>query len=326
MIGSENMGNDDCDKRRDTRRLFVPKKKLNLPFFAYDVFKPGEIGYSRIKNFIDRERSIMKYYVEHPLDIINGVPFLFKERNHYYYTRGSLFYFNNEDDAARAYEIISQAKSFKLYGWTTIYDGHVKMNVLAGKNDIIKVQYHENRGEYHGKEDPMLVRVLYTIWNNILLLLPKKDFAPDDFFNLQMNYIMLWSSIDRFLDLRYGNTNQQENLKCLANEKSFADAVLLFSDKNNKKPEVFSNEDYRRFQLDKEKPLCCIRYYYTIRCNVVHTGKSQYDDSPLLRYAIFELLQIYLYVLRDSFEDYELFNDIFNEIKMFGIIQFVYID
>ena len=319
------MGNDDCDKRRDTRRLFVPENKLNLPFFAYDVFKPGEIAFSRIKEFIDEDKSILDYSVKYPLDIINGVPFLFKSKG-YYHTRGSLFYFNNRHDAAIAYEIISEAKSFKLYGWTTINDDYECMNVLVGKNKIIKVQYHENRGEYNGRDDSMLVRVLYTIWDNVLPLLLKKHFSPDDFFNLQMNYIMLWSSIDRFLDLRYGNVNQQENLKCLANEKSFADAVSLFSDKNDKKPEVLSNEDYRRFQLDKEKPLCCIRYYYTIRCNVVHTGKSQYDDYQLLRYSVFELLQIYMHVLRDSFEDYDLFGDIFNEIYNFSIVKEVYND
>ena len=313
------MCDENCDEKRDTRRLYVPKKKLNLPFFAYDVFKPGEIAYSRIKEFIDVDRSIFDYSVNYPLDIVNGVPFLFKTHN-YYHTQGTLFYFKDYDAAVNAYEIISQAKSFKLYGWTTIYDGHVRMNVLMGKNDIIKVPYHENRGVYSSKEDPMLVRIVYTIWQNILPILLNKEFDTDDFFNLQMNYIMLWSSIDRYMVLKYGKRDQQENLKCLANEKSFEDAVLLFSDKNDNLPVVLSNEDYRCFQLNKEKPLCCIRYYYTIRCNVVHTGKSHYDDYHLLRYAVLELLQIYMYVLKYSLNDCELFGDIFYEIENFNII------
>ena len=308
------MCNNDCDEKRDTRRLKVNKNKLNLPFFAYDVFKPGEIAYSRIKEFIDKDRSIMDYRVEYPLDIINGVPFLFKTKGNYYHTLGSLFYFNNEDDALSAYEIISQTKSFKLYGWRTINDGYVKMNVLTGRNDIIKVQYHENHGEYHGKKDPMIIDVIYTIWKNVRPLLESMRFSSDDFFNLQMNYIMLWSSIDRFMVLKYGKRDQQENLICLANEKSFKEAVSLFSDKTNNSPNVLSNEDYRCFQLDKEKPLCCIRFYYTIRCNVVHTGKSQYEDYELLRYSVLELLQIYMYVLRDSFKDYDLFREIYDEI------------
>ena len=319
MIGGLKLPNDDCDEKRDTRRLYVPKDKLNLPFFAYDVFKPGEVAFSRIKKFIDEDKSIKDYCVEYPLDIVNGVPFLFKNHRNYYLTQGCLFYFKNNVDAIKAYEIISQAKSYKLYGWTTIDDGHLRMNVLVGRNNIIKVPYHENRGIYYGKEDPMLVRALYTIWNNILPILSNRYPSSDDFFNIQMNYTMLWSSIDRFLVLKFGKRNQQENLKCLVNEKSFKDAVSLFSDKNDKMPTVFSNEDYRTFQLNKEKPLCCIRYYYTIRCNVVHTGKSRYSDYQLLRYAVLELLQIYIYVLRDSFEDYDLFRDIFEEISNFNI-------
>ena len=49
---------------------------------------------------------------------------------------------------------------------------------------------------------------------------------------------------------------------------------------------------------------------------MVHTGKSSYDDYKLLKYATFELLLIYMQVLRDSFRDGELFRDIFYEIKM----------
>lgn len=314
------MGDDNCDEKRDTRRLFIPKNKLNLPFFAYDVFKPGEIAYSRIKDFIDEDRSIMEYDVHYPLDIINGVPFLFKKYDNNYNTKGSLFYFKTDDDAAKAYKIISQAKSFKLYGWTTIYKDSVRMNVLTGKNNIIQVQNHENHGSYYGKEDSMLTKILYTIWDNVLPILPKKESSPNDFFNLQMNYMMLWSSIDRYMVLKYGKKDQQKNLKCLANEKSFQDAVFLFLDETDKSRKVLSNEDYRSFQLNKESPLCCIRYYYTIRCNVVHTGKSEFKDYNLLKCAIMELLQIYMYVLEVSFDDCYLFKDIFDEIELYNHI------
>lgn len=312
------MPNDDCDEKRNIRRLSVPRN-LNLPFFAYDVFKPGEVAFSTIKEFIDEDKTIVDYCVEYPLEIVNGVPFLFKHHGNYYSTQGCLFYFKDNINAEKAYEIISQTKSHKLYGWTTINDRYATMNVLVGRNNIIKVPYHENWRVYEGKKDPMLVRALYTIWNNILPILSNKHPSTDDFFNLQMNYTMLWSSIDRYLVLKFGKKNQQENLKCLANEESFKDAVFMFSDKNDNLPSVLSNEDYRTFQLNKEKPLCCIRYYYTIRCNVVHTGKSRYSEYKLLKYAVLELLQIYICVLRDSFEDYELFGDIFDEILNFNI-------
>ena len=115
--------------------------------------------------------------------------------------------------------------------------------------------------------------------------------------------------------MKYGKRFQQDNIDCLANEEAFKKAVSEFSDINDKKPSVFSNEDFRSFQLDKSKPLCCIRYYYTIRCNVVHTGKSNFDDYKLLKRSLFELLLIYIYVLRCALCDDRLFKDQFEEMK-----------
>ena len=52
---------------------------------------------------------------------------------------------------------------------------------------------------------------------------------------------------------------------------------------------------------------------------MVHTGKSQSDDYQILKYAVLELLKIYMYVLRDTFEDCDLFKDIYEEIVNFDI-------
>ena len=79
---------------------------------------------------------------------------------------------------------------------------------------------------------------------------------------------------------------------------------------HNKNPEVFSSEDFRSFKLDKTKSLCCMRYYYAIRCNVVHMGKSSTDDYHGLKYALIELLFIYMYVLRRTLNEDELFDEI----------------
>ena len=46
-----------------------------------------------------------------------------------------------------------------------------------------------------------------------------------------------------------------------------------------------------------------MRYYYGIRCNVVHMGKSSIDDYHGLKNALIELLFIYMHVLRYTLED-----------------------
>lgn len=297
---------DECYKRRDTRRLRVPKKRLHLPFFAYDVFKPGQIAYSRIKDFVYEEPTI--YNVPYSLSTVNGIPFVFKNRYLNYSTTGYLIRFNYED-AFDAYKVISDAKSYKRYKWSTIKDWNFKINILVARNDLIDLKFNENAYEYDGRNDPMLIQSIDTISRNFFEIY-NQPFSFDNFFNLQMNYILLWSSIDRYLDLKFGKTKQSINLSCLANEESFKIAVFEYADKNDVKPKVFSNEDLRSFELNKNKPLCCIKYYYTIRCNVVHTGKSNRNDYSLLKRALCELLLIYIYVLRDAFNDYNLFEDI----------------
>ena len=303
---------DDCYKKRNTNRLKIPND-ISLKFFAYDVFKEGQIAYSRISDYVEKSYDIR---VDYSLNNVNGVPFLVRKFNRYYSTYGTLIEFKKKD-AYDAYKIISDAKSKKLYGWRTIKYGEERINVLFGRDDIIDFEYAENAYRYDGRKDPMIVDVLLTIADNVLPIISKYSHDNNDFFNLQMNYAMLWSSIDRYLVLKYGKKNQQENLKFLADEESFKQAVLKYADINNKVPSVFSNEDFRSFDLNKQKPLCCIRYYYTIRCNVVHTGKSSYEDYDLLKYSMIELLIIYMYVLKESFNEKNLFKGYFEELEHF---------
>ena len=299
------MSSDDCDKKRETYRLRIPKN-TNLRFFAYDVYKPGEIAFSRISDFVENcEYSVVDY----SLNTMNSVPFLVKSFGRNYRTYGCFIKFKN-NDSYEAYKIISESKSKKLYKWDTIRIYNEKINVLFAKEDIINFKYAENKRHYESLNDPMFVDCLKIICDNFIRILNEGSFESN-FFDLQMNYMLLWSSIDRFLVFRYGKINQQDNLVCIANEDIFKQAVSKFSDMKNENPEVFSNEDYRSFKLDKTKPLCCIRFYYTIRCNVVHTGKASFNDYDLLKKSLGELLLIYMYVLRHLLDERNLFEEEF---------------
>lgn len=50
-----------------------------------------------------------------------------------------------------------------------------------------------------------------------------------------------------------------------------------------------------------------MRYYYAIRCNVLHMRKSSIDDYHEIKYALIELLFICMYVLRHTLDEDELF-------------------
>lgn len=188
----------------------------------------------------------------------------------------------------------------------------------------VKVKNPVNYHFYDSAKDPMIIEVISTIWANIIPIL-EQSVNISNFLNLQMNYMLLWSAIDRYGVLRHGKTNdkgrniQFENLKCLADEGFFKEAISKYADVHGKKPSVFSSEDFRSFQLDNTKSLCSMRYYYSIRCNIVHMGKSRIDDYHRLKYALIELLFIYMYVLRKTLDENQLFDDICHEFELKSI-------
>lgn len=106
-----NENKDDCNEDKNTYKLKVPKD-ISLPFFAYDVFKHGQIAFSRIEEYVDEEISISNVEVNYPLHLVNGVPYLFRSYDRYCSTQGSLIYFKRED-AYDAYKIISKSNLLK---------------------------------------------------------------------------------------------------------------------------------------------------------------------------------------------------------------------
>ena len=303
------MANDDnCYKKREGCKIEIPED-VNMPFFAYGVFKSGQLAYPRIKDYIDGEP--VKSKTKYPLKNINGVPILLKNDGDYDYgTLGELLYFKT-DYAEDMYEIIRSVKTKSLYIWDTITvkdlenDENIKANVLIGYKPKIDKPLYENWVEYDWKKDLTLSEVINIIYNKVhkvkVELKDTNKVNVKDFFTLQMNYMLLWSAIDRYLNLKYGFNKQWENLVFLSEEEIFKKAILKHIPDCYETPVVYSHEDLRDYELDKQRSLCCLRYYYAIRCNVVHSGKSCFMDFEVLAYSLCELLNILKDVLADTF-------------------------
>lgn len=284
---------------------YAPKKlpKLpnpKLPYFAYGVFKKGQIAHSRIEKFICDEKEDMP--VRHPMGIRDGIPLLFDEKSGR--AKGNLIYFN-EKDRENAYKIIYNTQSEVFYQWKEIeVEGEPANAAVANKkdkglSDIIRVD------SYDATKDIFFSDVIHLIEKR---LNRSKRQTIENFLNLQMAYLLLWVAIERFCILKYGLGGIYDNRQKFANNEE--EFLKNLKEIDREYESVFSAKDFNEHFLDKNDPSSSIEYYYAIRCNVAHRGKIpavvDNESYRMLKSSLNELLNIFKHVLNDSF-DKELF-------------------
>lgn len=282
-----------CNANKNS--LNIPEN-IDLPFFTYGIFKPGQLAYSKIKDYVnEKNKTIIHYYM---MDR-DGVPILINENEEreYWKTRGYILNFN---DNKKAYKIISKTISKNLYEWGTIKIENQEVNVLFGKdpdNGSNPIE-SSDRTNFDGANDPLFKEGIELIKKN---LKSNHYDMEEGFFDLQMNYMLLWSAIDRYCKLKYNQESEHCNRIKLSKDKIFQDALEEYA--IEKKRILYNTDTLEERRFNKKNPLFCLNYYYTLRCNIVHRGKTCYDDVYILRQATKELLDIFEYILKNTFNE-----------------------
>lgn len=292
-------------KIRGVHRPNNPK----LPYFAYGPFKPGQVAFPIIKYFVkDFKEFELEYYT---LGQRNGTPMLLERGQ---CAKGYILYFNDlkidykmgydsESKIYDAYDFIRLSKSKSLYKWreVEIVSGK-RVNILLAKKNKYgspNVDDGENYiNNYDGKSNKMFYKTLEYLYSNLKIFDIPGFPNLQDFANLQMNYMFLWSSIDNFLSLGYGGWDQRKHIIEWSKWEEFKQALL---NNVNGTSSVKSTQNSRTYYLNPEKPIQSIQYYYQFRCNVVHSGKENMMDFFKLRRAFYELLNIFWDVLDLTF-------------------------
>lgn len=279
------------------KTLEIPKD-TTLPFFAYGIYKPGQLSYSKIKNCV---KTQYKCEINYKMLMRDGMPLVIPAgRDHDARTRGHLIYFYelcSESD----YEIISKNMHKKMYKWKVIKVGENRANVLIGVNpDMGCSKIDGNIGNYKGQYDPYFKEAIGVIKNE-LNDEKNKHSNYDNFFKLQMTYLLLWTAIERYASLKYNCSTIGQNWEMLSNEDAFHKSLKKHVKSERK---VYSAKDLREFTLDSNKPRYCLNYYYTIRCNATHRGKSApNEDYEILKQSLEELLLIFEDIINDTFDE-----------------------
>lgn len=267
-----------------------------LPFFAYGIFSPGQIAFFQIKNYV---RRVADASVNGILLIRDGIPILDADAPGE--TKGNLIEFNDDEDAELAYRAIEGMEPSTQYRW--VEDRN--MNVLVGRSPrkgSREMPTKDGHPDWSSWRDPAFNQALDAVRANL-----EEPFAWDDlrsFYSLQGAYMVLWSSIERYVSLRYGlgrNDQVLQRVKLLAEEDQFR-ASLRATDASateRKLRRLFRSDDPGQAETFKPlgRPVKAIDYLYQVRSNVTHRGKEEPLDWDLLHTATTELLRIFEDVL-----------------------------
>ncbi|MDD3662839.1 MAG: hypothetical protein PHT84_03165 [Candidatus Pacebacteria bacterium] len=266
---------------------------IALPFFAYGIFKPGQLAFPRIKDFVYRAED---GYVTGSFKERDGLP-LFNPSQGRINVRGTLIHFI-EGRERDAYNRIIDIEPDKVYKWDTIkVNDKVNSNVLVGKRPV-RGSVSLEESTWDGKEDPLFKYGLKEIES---ILENNSVFRFGDYnviFRLQMAYVFLWSIIERYANLRYYfGGKPSEKVKYLADEESFVEGLKTYV----KSERVIVSVDQLNYKkLNPGNPKSSIDYYYQVRCNSAHRGKAVFKDFDIIKDSLTELLAIFKYVLDNT--------------------------
>lgn len=279
------------------------KPDFNLPFFTYGLFRPGEIAFLGIKDFVDIAQPMS---IQGSLTLRDGMT-LFK-REDQQNVKGYLLTFKAEY-ALKAYAYIDDLEPDKYYKWGRLNQGGKRFNILLGikpdrgSEGINELSSYEKTGDYSLWSDPYFT-VAFRVLDGL-------QYTPNDETNsemsiyetsffMQMKYLFLWTVLERFTFLRYSFTHKiNQRNKLLARDKYFTEGIQKYiKDKNRV---LYSTQDPDdKNVLDLSNPEKCIKYYYQVRSNITHRGKGVIKDKETIEKSLGELANITKYVIEKT--------------------------
>jgi hypothetical protein len=267
---------------------------IDRPFFAYGLFRPGQLAFVQLRELVREVAD--PAHISGALLLRDGLPIIDPAGEGR--VKGALMTFL-PDRAAAAYDRISGMEPDRHYRWhETQADGR-PANVLVGRYPG-KGSVPCEEEEWDGWNDPLFTVALDVVEET----LTSDDFQWDlkPLFRLQMGYLLLWSSIERYVSLRYHLGDKvMEKVDQLAREPAFA-AGLLEHVKERRFVYRADRPDQRTV-LDRNAPEKAVAYYYQVRSNIVHRGKGVVWDHERVLKSLTELLPIFREVLKAAERD-----------------------
>lgn len=267
---------------------------IDLPFFAYGLFKPGQLAFFQLREVV---KSVTDpAHIAGSLRLRDGLPIIDQAGGGS--VRGALLTFLSAR-ASEAYDRISSMEPDKHYRWHEDQVGGKAANVLVGRSPR-RGSVPCEEAEWDGWNDPLFTAALDVVEET------RKSQAFDwnlkPLFRLQMAYLLLWTSIERYVSLRYHLGDKvTEKVGRLAHESAFAQS--LRGHVQGQREVYRADRPGEKEVLDPQSPDKAVRYYYQVRSNITHRGKGVVRDYELVEKSLQELLPIFRDVLKAAKDD-----------------------
>jgi hypothetical protein len=266
---------------------------FNLLFFAYGVFRKGELGFLSISELVDK--VVEPVSAKGGLLLRDGLPIIDPQGDSS--VPGSMITFK-EGHQREAYERINRLEPDRQYRWEETSTQGIQCNYLVGRSPR-KGSVPADEG-WNGKNDPLFPAALEVVQES-LKVHADFDWNLKPMFRLQMAYLLLWSSIERYASLRYHLGNRAiEKVMQISEDLQFAKLLKQRVSRKHRVQRADQPQDH--YELDPDDPKKSLNYYYQIRSNMTHRGKGVVRDHEIVRDSLKELVEIFTDLLRTAFE------------------------
>lgn len=272
-------------------------KRTDLPFFAYGTFKPGQLCFARIRQFVSGRAEAA---IPGSLKERDGIPLFVADPKSKNLIKGVVLNFIPEKKID-AYHRIIEIEPDEVYLWKELTtEAGIVVNTFVGKRETRGSSDLEHFDQWDGRSDPFFTTALEEIH---IIIDENPTFHHDcrSLFRLQMAYSLLWSAIERYVSLKYSLAeNPMKNIIRISEENEFKESL----NRNvGEKMYIYNSKNLDREVLDSCFPEKSIKYYYQVRSNSLHRGKAIYRDFDTVRSSLIELLKIFEDLLDKAFSE-----------------------
>ena len=262
----------------------------SLPFFSYGIFRAGGISFicikEHIKNIEKNKKAVGRLLVR------DGIPILDTEEKSFH-ADGDICYFK-EAECEEAYGKIIGLEPEKYYTWELQEIEGIKVNLLSGvrakKGSVVA-----ESSFWDSWNDDALFNTAFEIIEEDLPKLGVNFIDGKKFLKLQMLYLLLWTSIERYLGLRYSFRGSEisSKIRSLSSNQNFMKILARRTAQSTYRVIYSTDRVDDAVKFDSNNPKKSLEYYYQVRCNITHRGKAALGDSALVEKCLVDLTAIY---------------------------------